>query len=68
MLRVHPAPTVAGTAFNFLAILNTRRIRRARATRKGAQPSLSTGKDLASMSACVVVSALSALTLVLWPR
>jgi len=35
MLRAHPAPTVAATAFNFLAILNTRRIRRARATRPG---------------------------------
>lgn len=68
MLPVHPAPTVAATAFNLLAILNTCRIRRARATHNRAQPSPSTGKDLASVSACVLVSALSGLTLVLWPR
>lgn len=67
MLRVQPALTLLATAFNLAAILNTRRIHRARAAQMGVQPSR-TGRDLRSVATCVAVSALWALALALWSR
>lgn len=67
MLRVHPDLTVAATAFNLLALANTGRISRNRAAAAG-QPPATPGRDLATVAACVVGSALCAVAFALWPR
>jgi len=67
MLRVHPGLTLAATAFNLLAIANTIRIHRNRATTADQAPP-TTGPDLATVAACIAGSALWAVALTLWPR
>jgi type IV secretory pathway TrbL component len=59
--------TIAATAFNLLALANTGRIYRNRVIAAG-EPSATTGRDLATVAACIAGTALCAVALAGWPR